>query len=149
MLDLPRLRESQQDLLQAGPLSPFVAESRCRIYLLSSSTTDMDGSGSAVSDTRGLQASFFILVHGGGTASLAGRGQELSWVSCGAVPPPASPALHWSLHRLRLCCVGQAVHPARLGRSLQAGLGWIGSCAAIPRGCQGCAVGGELWDSAE
>lgn len=42
---------------------------------LSSSITHRDGSGSAVSDTRGLEASVLILAGGGGTASFAGRGR--------------------------------------------------------------------------
>lgn len=81
---------------------------------LSSSITHRDGSGSAVSDTRGLETSVLILAGGGGTASFFGRGKGLSWGSCGTVPPPASPALHWSLARLRVCCVGQPIHPAGL-----------------------------------
>lgn len=74
---------------------------------LSFSITHRDGSGSAVSDTRGLETSVLILAGGGGTASFFGRGKGLSWGSCGTVPPPASPTL-------RVCCVGQPIHPAGL-----------------------------------
>lgn len=79
--------------------------------------------GSAVSDTRGLETSFFILAAGGGTASLAGRGQELSWASVGLCQTSCKtcPALEPAQNESLLCGTKEFILQAWQGSP-----GWLG-----------------------